>query len=185
MNSINPKRSWSKVGYAILSILSLLGISATAILANQSIFLPLTLNQYPTPTATNTPTITPTQGPTATVTPTPTITPTTSGTPQPAGTIWLIVTPANTSKDSALCYFAKTYNNAGRPVMQIYPSDSSLATERIKIPAGERVLAYDKVVLADGGGKFWKLVYYHGRDGEDLYLRSVDITKTSLLEILP
>jgi hypothetical protein len=178
MNRNSPKPNWKKIGFAILSIFSLLGISATALLANQSIFLPLTLNQYPSPTPTNTATLTPTPGPTATVTPAPTITPTTSGTPQPAGTIWLIVTPENTSKDSALCYFAKTYNAAGRPVMQIYPSDSSSASERIKIPAGELVLAYDKVVLADGGGKFWKLVDYHGRDGEDLYLRSVDVTKS-------
>jgi len=61
--------------------------------------------------------------------------------------------------------------------MEIYPGDSSPVSERIKIPRGERVLADEQPVRADGGDKFWKLVEYQGRAGEELYLRAVDVTK--------
>ena len=61
--------------------------------------------------------------------------------------------------------------------MEIYPGDSSAVEDRIRIPRGEVVLVYNDKIRADGGNHFWELVDYHGRDGEDLYLRDDDVTK--------
>jgi len=99
-------------------------------------------------------------------------------TPMPAGTLWLIVKP-DQDKGWALARFAKSYNKAGRPIMEIYPGDSKPVSERIKILKGERVLAYDTIVLADGGGKYWKLVEIEAPDGTVLYLRKLDVVKES------
>ena len=63
--------------------------------------------------------------------------------------------------------------------MEIYPGDSKPVSERIKILKGERVLAYDTIVLADGGGKYWKLVEIEAPDGTVLYLRKLDVVKES------
>jgi hypothetical protein len=93
-----------------------------------------------------------------------------------------VVNPANPDKDWALAFFAKSYNNAGRPVMQIYPGDTAPQSERIMIPRGEIVLALDTPVTADGGAKFWQLVEYEGEDGEELFLKAVDVTKAPLDE---
>ena len=109
-----------------------------------------------------------------------------TATPKPTETpkdeyIWLIVRPQNPDKDWALAWFEKSQNSAGIPIMEIYPSNGSPTSERIKIASGEKVLAYNEIVRADGGAKFWKLVDYKGRDGEDLYLRQVDVMKADAL----
>jgi len=159
----------SKYIYIIIIISSLLLISASYIIANQRVYIPFIQKQEAqnTPTETQTPTSTP--KPTATALPGEDI-------------IWLIVRPENPDKEWALCYFVKKFNDSGRPVMEIYPSDSSPASERIKIPAGERVQAYNEVIKADGGAKFWKLVDYTGNAGEELYLRQVDVMKSEDLQ---
>jgi len=159
----------SKQIYILIIISSLLLISATYLIANQRVYIPFIQKQE----AQNTPT----------QTPTPTSTPNPTNTPLPGeDIIWLIVRPENPDKEWALCYFIKKYNDSGRPVMEIYPSDSSPVSERIKIPVGERVRAYNGVIKADGGVKFYKLVDYHGIEGEELYLRQVDVMKAEDLQ---
>jgi hypothetical protein len=157
-------RKWKTI-LLIISLVSILSISSTYVLAAEPIFLPL-IYQNPSPT------------------PTASVTPTATGTPQAPGTQWVIVSPYNNDKGFALARFAKSYNAAGRPVMQIYPGDTAPDSERIKIPRGERVLVVDTPITADGGGKYWRLVDYKGRKGEELYLRTQDITRPALNEPL-
>jgi len=176
MNFHKPGHPKGRVVFFLLGILSVLSISATYALAGGTIFLPLIIQPSPSPTATATLTPTPTLTPTATLEGTP------GPTPLPGGTLQLVVTPSNPEKAWALAFFAKSYNDAGRPVMQIYPSDSAPDSLRIKIPKGEIVLALDTPVTADGGAKFWQLVEIEGEDGEDLFLKAVDVTKAPLDE---
>jgi hypothetical protein len=174
MNFNKPGHPKGRVVFFLLGIFSILSISATYALAGGTVFLPLIIQPSPSPTATATLTPTPTLTPTATLEGTP------GPTPLPAGTLQLVVNPANPDKAWALAFFAKSYNDAGRPVMQIYPSDTAPDSLRIKIPKGEIVLALEKPVTADGGAKYWQLVDYKGKDGEDLFLKATDVTKVTL-----
>ena len=178
MNTQTPKNGMGSVIFILISIVSLLGISATYVLASETLFLPLIF--YQSPSLTSNATISPAH--TATPTQTQEGTPSPSATPQPPDTLQLRVSPSNPDKDWALAFFAKSYNGAGRPVMQIYPGDSSPDSERIKIPRGEIVLALDTPVTADGGGKYWQLVEYEGKGGEELFLKAVDVTKVTLID---
>lgn len=156
-----------RVIFILISIIAVLGISATSFMVGETMFLPMIVQQNPS------------ANPTATLLPSPTITPTPTqaGTPQPPATLQLLVNP---DKDWALAYFAKSYNAAGRPVMQIYPGDNSLESERIKIPKGTIVLALETPVRADGDeNKYWQLVEYKGRKDEILFLRAADVTKVT------
>ncbi len=172
MKTFLLKNDRIKLVLTIVSILSILGISAAYVVAEDTIYIPLVNKQELEPT------------PTPTLEPTPEPTPEVTVTPSPEGQIWLVITPDSSDKDWALAYFEKSQNDAGRPIMEIYPGDSSPASERIKIPAGETVLAFDEIIRADGGDRFWKLVEYQGREGEDLYLRTEDVTKAGLLNTI-
>ena len=163
MNIRQPKYGMGRVMLILISLVSVLSISATYFLASQTLYLPLVFSQDSA------------LSPTATLSLTPTITPT----PKPPATLQLMVTPSNPDKDWAVAFFAKSYNDAGRPVMQIYPGDNSLESLRIKIPRGTIVLALDTPVIADGGGKYWQLVDYKGRADEDLFLKAADVTKVT------
>lgn len=158
MDIHRPKLGMGRAGLILICIVSALGISAKYALVSQTLYLPLIFNQGASISSA------------ATVSPT----------PRPPATIQLIVTPSNPDKDWALAFFAKSYNAAGRPVMQIYPGDSSPDSERIKIPRGTIVLALENPVTADGGGKYWQLVDYKGRNKEVLFLRALDATKVTL-----
>jgi hypothetical protein len=153
MKTHTPKQGLAGAILILVSILSILSVSATYVIANQTLFLPLILQ------------------------PGSSATPTQVGTPPPPETLELVVNPSNPDKDWALAFFAKSYNNAGRPVMQIYPRDTAPDSERIKIPRGEIVLALKDIVTADGGAKYWQLVEYQGKDDEDLFLKAADVTK--------
>jgi hypothetical protein len=153
MKPQTPKQGLAGAILILVSLLSILSVSATYVLASQTLYLPLVL--HPNSSAT----------------------PTQVGTPRPPETLELLVKPSNPAKDWALAFFAKSYNNAGRPVMQIYPRDTAPDSERIKIPRGEVVLALKDPVTADGGAKYWQLVEVQGKDGEDLFLKAVDVTK--------
>lgn len=171
MKTSKPRSDRIIIVLTIISIFSIFSVAATNILFDNDVYLPLVRNQNPTATATLTPTITPTPTTTLTPVPEPTLE------PHPEGTAWVLVTPENEDKDWALAWFQKGENNNGYPIMEIYPGDSSPVEDRIKIDRGEVVLVYDELIRADGGGRFWKLVDYEGRDGEELYLRAEDVTK--------
>jgi hypothetical protein len=159
----------------LISVVSILSISATYLLASEPVFLPLIFQSN----AASTQPVTPLPNLAATPTQTQAVTPGPSPTPKPPETLQLMVTPSNQDKDWALAFFAKSYNSAGRPVMQIYPGDTAPSSERIMIPRGEIVLALKTPVTADGGGKYWQLVEYKGRKGEDLFLKATDVTKVT------
>ena len=75
--------------------------------------------------------------------------------------------------DKANARFVSGLNNAGRPIMQIYPSDSAPVSERVQYVKNTLVPVYPESVLADGGGVFYKIV--HVPDGKpELYLRAID-----------
>ena len=97
--------------------------------------------------------------------------------PEPEPYQMLEVKPENPDKDVANCWFAKGENAAGKPIMEIYPSNSSSVSERIQIPRGNEVKAEPNKFQADGGMYFWELQEYAGRDGEVLSLRQVDVVK--------
>lgn len=67
------------------------------------------------------------------------------------------------------------------PVMQIYPSDSSLVKDRIQIfkSSNPKVRVYPDRIKADGTDNyFYRLVDYRGRNGEELYIDAHDCMKT-------
>ncbi len=149
MNSQHPENPLRRLGRILISLASALSISGSYLLAGGPVFLPLIVHKDPAATPT----------------------------PVPPETQKMVVNPDNVDRDWALAYFAKSYNGAGRPVMQIYPGDSSPESERIKIARGEIVLVLKDNVKADGGGLFWQLAELKGRKGETLFLRAVDVTK--------
>lgn len=169
MEKFKGNRKQIILALVIISCLSVMAIAATRIINNGRTYVPII---YSAP-ATATPTITNTPLPTNTPKPEPT------SPPAPSGQIWVEVRPENPDKNWALCRFVYKYNDAGKPVMQIYPGDSKPTSERIKIPRGEHVLVYKPKVAADGGGFYWKLVDYVAPDGTELYLRQVDMMKLS------
>jgi len=158
MKKFKPLKNQLLLALTLISLISIMVISAGNIISNFKVFVPIIQKQPPEPTATPKPTETPKDE-----------------------YIWLIVRPQNPDKDWALAWFEKSQNASGIPIMEIYPSNGSPTNERIKIASGEKVLAYNEIVRADGGTKFWKLVDYKGRDGEDLYLRQVDVMKADAL----
>ena len=162
MKKFEGKRTRSIFVFVLIIIFSISLISTAYAIADQKVYIPFIQKQEPQITPTNTPTQTPLP---------------TETSPPGEDYLWLIVRPENPDKDWALCYFVKKYNDAGKPVMEIYPSETSSADERIKIARGERVRAHNGIIKADGGLKFWKLVDYQGNEGEELYLRQVDVMK--------
>lgn len=74
--------------------------------------------------------------------------------------------------------FSKANNANGLPIMQIYPSDSSLVRDRIQFLEGDLLLVLPDKVRADGGGYLYQLVTVKGKDGEALYIRAEECMKT-------
>ena len=70
--------------------------------------------------------------------------------------------------------FFKDVNQAGRPIMEIYPSDTSPVNQRVQYANGTLPLVYPGRVVADGGIGFYKLVTVPGLGYPDLYLRETD-----------
>lgn len=66
-------------------------------------------------------------------------------------------------------------NNAGRMVMKIWPESESKVNDRIQFTQGYKIRVAPKVVKADGGDKFWKIVDVVKKGGvvvyDPLYLR--------------
>lgn len=84
------------------------------------------------------------------------------------------VTIRITRDPRANAFYTRRSNAAGRPIMEIYPSDSAPTSERIQFPLGTQLRADPTKITADGGGKFWKLLDERGRGGETLYIREQD-----------
>ena len=80
--------------------------------------------------------------------------------------------------DKANARFSKAKNANGLPIMQIYPSDSSLVADRIQFVNGELLRVVKDKVRADGGLYFYQLVTWFGGENETLYLRDSDCMKT-------
>jgi GH25 family lysozyme M1 (1,4-beta-N-acetylmuramidase) len=74
--------------------------------------------------------------------------------------------------------FSKANNANGLPIMQIYPSDSSPVSERIQFQENVLLRVSPDKVRADGGGYYYLLLDWEGRNDEDLYLRDQDCIKT-------
>ena len=93
----------------------------------------------------------------------------------PAPSVYLVRVTADPRANAR---FAKANNAAGLPIMQIYPSDSSLAGERIQFVVGDLLPVDPAKLRADGGETYFKLTGKRGRDGETLYIRDEDCIKT-------
>jgi GH25 family lysozyme M1 (1,4-beta-N-acetylmuramidase) len=74
--------------------------------------------------------------------------------------------------------FAKSQNANELPIMQIYPSDNSLVSERIQFTEDTLLRVIPNKERADGGGYYYMLLDWEGRGDEDLYLRDADCVKT-------
>lgn len=90
----------------------------------------------------------------------------------------IIVKAKDKDKTFALAWFAKSWRDANvgpdRPLMEIYPSESSLSSERIKFNNGTELAVVLPKVKADGGAYFYQLRDRKGRAGETLYVRDTD-----------
>ena len=112
-------------------------------------------------------------------TPTPPSNPDPDPTPAPKYYVALKVDKTNTR----FVYGWKTKKDGNKvPIMQIYPSDSSLVKDRIQILKTQhaKVEVYPPSrIEADGTDQyFYKLVNFVGRNGEELYIDAHDCMKT-------
>jgi len=81
--------------------------------------------------------------------------------------------------------FTKASNANGAPIMQIYPSDTSLASERIQRLEGDVIRIVTPAVTADGGARYFEVVDVQGRGGETLYVRKDDGTQIASVSQTP
>lgn len=79
--------------------------------------------------------------------------------------------------DKANARFAKRSNAAGKPILQIYPSDNAPVADRVQYKAGQQLSAWPGIVTADGGVKCWMLTPAYRRDDNDLYVLAKDVGK--------
>jgi len=97
-------------------------------------------------------------------------------TPPPApDTVFVQVTD-----DKALAHFIIGENAQDKPIMEIYPSESSPASERIRYNQGDKIEVYaDKLSKddVDGGEGFWRIYSRWGDNGEHLFLQESKVTK--------
>lgn len=74
--------------------------------------------------------------------------------------------------------FAWKQNQAGRPIMQIYPADNAPVKQRVQFTRGAMVEVMPKPIKADGGDQYYEIAEEVIKDGDPvqvtLYLRSVD-----------
>lgn len=76
--------------------------------------------------------------------------------------------------EKALARFVYGYNNAGKPIFQIYPGDS-ITTGRKKYTKDANVRVFRVAIKADGGGMFYEILEPTGVSAK-LYLRASDGT---------
>jgi hypothetical protein len=68
-------------------------------------------------------------------------------------------------------------NDAGAPIMHIFPKDNAPVSERVQILKGKLILVYKKSIIADGGGVFLCLAGSQKKYGTTLYVRKQDTKK--------
>lgn len=72
--------------------------------------------------------------------------------------------------------FVKGYNGVGKPIMEIYPSDSSDAGDRVQFNSGLVLSTIPGTISADGGGVYRELADFHCPAGAPkLYVRKEDV----------
>jgi hypothetical protein len=93
--------------------------------------------------------------------------------PDPTPTTYRTVVVGKDPKANA--FFARDHNKAGKPIMAIYPSDTSATAERIQFVNGATLWAARQATVADGGGEYFLLRDFKGRTNEPLYVRLIDL----------
>ena len=78
------------------------------------------------------------------------------------------------TSDKALARFIYGYNQASKPIMQIYPGDS-IVEGRVKYLKGDKIEVHPTPVLADGGAIFYEMANSVVEDFA-LFLRAQDGT---------
>lgn len=73
--------------------------------------------------------------------------------------------------------YIKSYNAAGKPIMEIYPSASSPASERVQYAKGEYLAVFPDKIQADGGEYYYKLSPYEYNESVDLFVRQSDVMR--------
>lgn len=70
------------------------------------------------------------------------------------------------------------YNDAGKPMMQIYPKDSAPVSDRIQFFSGDILTAKSQKIQADGGTKYYELIDKKAPTSNDhgntLFVRDID-----------
>lgn len=84
------------------------------------------------------------------------------------------VTIRITADPRANARYTRRTNANGRPIMEIYPSDTAPVSERIQFSLGILLKAKPAKVTADGGMQYFELTERKGRGGETLFVREID-----------
>jgi hypothetical protein len=92
--------------------------------------------------------------------------------PEPIGETMLV-----TARVKVNTRFVWRGNDAGVPIMHIYPKDNAPVSERVQIIKGKPILVYKKTVTADGGGVFLCMAGSLKKYGKTLYVRKQDTKK--------
>lgn len=75
-----------------------------------------------------------------------------------------------TRDGQANAFYSTVRDGVGKPIMRIYPSDSSPASERIQFAEGSVLRALPDKVVASGGGRFFQLTQHQSPRGDVLYI---------------
>jgi hypothetical protein len=95
----------------------------------------------------------------------------TAVTPTPSSKHYYTVTVDKTNARSV-----KEYNKAGKPVFQIYPSDTSKPSVRKQWTMGQQIWVNPDVVIGDGGARAYEILEAVSGVTVTLYLISTDGT---------
>ena len=98
--------------------------------------------------------------------------------PPPAASYWVRVTVPKANARFIKSWKKNPDTGVETPIMEIYPSDNSLVKDRIQFVEDTLLRVSPDKVRADGGGYYYLLLDWEGRDDEDLYLRTQDCVKT-------
>ena len=93
--------------------------------------------------------------------------------PSPPGDPTVFATIINSPRANARFVF--DYNKVGKPIMQIYPSDTSDVKERVQFPVGTLVEVIAEPISADGGKVYWEINNSADYAEVPLYLNDEDI----------
>jgi hypothetical protein len=93
--------------------------------------------------------------------------------PEPPSTIGFV----RVTIPRANARFEKRENANGMPIMEIYPSDNSLVSERIQFIVEATLTVIREKVRADGGEMYYELTARRGRGNETLFIRDDDCVK--------